>query len=69
MKTKDKKTFEVDIAVTLFITKEVLAEDEDEAQSVAEHSIKTGTVMDAWQSGDCEIESHEVRNLDDEDDE
>jgi len=58
MKTKNKKkTFEVDIAVTLFITKEVEAEDEDEAQSIAEHSIKTGTVMDAWQSGDCEIES------------
>jgi len=64
MKTKDKKkTFEVDIAVTLFITKEVEAEDADEAQSIAEHSIKTGTVMDAWQSGDCEIESHELREV------
>ena len=64
MKTKDKKkTFEVDIAVTLFITKEVEAEDEDEAQSIAEHSIKTGTVMDAFQSGDCEIECHELREV------
>ena len=63
MKTKDKKTFEVDIAVTLFITKEVEAEDEDSAQSIAENSIKTGTVMDAWQSGDCEIESHEIREV------
>ena len=64
MKTKDeKKVFEVDIAVTLFLTKEVEAEDADEAQSIAEHSIKTGTVMDAWQSGDYEIESHELREV------
>jgi len=64
MKTKDKKkTFEVDIAVTLFITKEVEAEDEDSAQSIAEHSIKTSTIIDAFQSGDCEIESHELREV------
>ena len=63
MKQENKKTFEVDIAVTLFITQEVEAEDEDEAQSIAEHSIKTGTVMDAWQSGDYEIESHELREV------
>jgi hypothetical protein len=63
MKTKDKKTFEVDIAVTLFITKEVEAEDADSAQSIAEHSIKTSTIIDAFQSGDCEIESHELREV------
>jgi len=64
MKTKNKKkTFEVDIAVTLFLTKEVEAEDGDEAQSIAEHSIKTSIVMDAWQSGDYEIEGHEVREV------
>ena len=64
MKIKDKKkTFEVDIAVTLFITQEVEAEDADEAQSIAEHSIKTSTIIDAFQSGDCEIESHELREV------
>ena len=64
MKTKNKKkTFEVDIAVTLFFTKEIQAEDEDAAQSIAEHSMKTGEVIDAFQSGDCEIESHELRNV------
>ena len=63
MKTKDKKTFEVDIAVTLFITKEVEAEDADSAQSIAENSIKTSTIIDAFQSGDCEIESHELREV------
>jgi len=63
MKTKDKKTFEVDIAVTLFLTKEIEAEDEDEAQRIAEDSVKTGEVMDAFQSGDCEIESHELREV------
>ena len=58
MKTENKKkTFEVDIAVTLFLTKEIEAEDEDEAQRIAEDSVKTGEVMDAFQSGDCEIES------------
>ena len=63
MNTEDKKTFEVDIAVTLFLTKEIEAEDEDEAQSIAEDSVKTGEVMDAFQSGDCEIESHELREV------
>ena len=57
MKEENKRTFEVDIAVTLFITQEVEAEDEDSAQSIAEHSVKTSIVMDAWQSGDYEIES------------
>jgi len=64
MKTENKKkTFEVDIAVTLFLTKEIEAEDEDEAQRIAEDSVKTGEVIDAFQSGDCEIESHELRNV------
>lgn len=57
MKQENKRTFEVDIAVTLFITQEVEAEDEDQAQEIAEQSIKTGTVMNAWECGDCEIES------------
>ena len=57
MKEENKRTFEVDIAVTLFITQEVEAEDEDSAQSIAEQSVKTSIVMDAWQSGDYEIES------------
>ena len=63
MNTEDKKTFEVDVAVTLFLTKEIEAEDEDEAQRIAEDSVKTGEVMDAFQSGDCEIESHELREV------
>ena len=64
MKTENKKkTFEVDIAVTLFLTKEIEAEDEDEAQRIAEDSVKTGEVIDAFQSGDCEIESHELRDV------
>jgi len=57
MKEENKRTFEVDIAVTLFITQEVEATDEDEAQRIAEDSIKTGTVMNAWECRDCEIES------------
>ena len=57
MKQENKRTFEVDVAVTLFLTKEIEAEDEDEAQRIAEDSVKTGEVMDAFQSGDCEIES------------
>ena len=57
MKEENKKTFEVDIAVTLFITQEVEAEDEDQAQEIAEQSVKTSIVMNAWECGDCEIES------------
>ena len=63
MKQENKRTFEVDVAVTLFLTKEIEAEDEDEAQRIAEDSVKTGEVMDAFQSGDCEIESHELREV------
>ena len=54
---KEKRTFEVDLLVALFITKEIEADSEDEAIEIAEGSVKTGEVMDAFQSGDCEIES------------
>jgi len=54
---KEKRTYEVDLLVALFITKEVEADSEDEAIQIAEGSVKTGEVMDAFQSGDCQIEN------------
>jgi len=54
---KEKRTYEVDLLVALFITKEVEADSEDEAVQIAEGSVKTSNVIDAFQSGDCEIEN------------
>ena len=36
---KTKRKYEVDLLVALFITKEIEAEDEDEAQRIAEESL------------------------------
>jgi len=51
-----KKTFDVDVLVTLFIRKTVTATDEEEATQLAENSIKLDTVTKAFQNGDSEIE-------------
>ena len=63
---KEKRTFEVDLLVALFITKEIEADSEDEAIEIAEGSVKTGEVMDAFQSGDSEIESQGCTELEEE---
>jgi len=66
MKQENKRKYEVDVAVTLFLTKEIEAEDEDEAQRIAEESVDTGEVMHAFQSGDSEIESQGCTELEEE---
>jgi len=66
MKQANKRTYEVDVAVTLFLTKEIEAEDADEAQRIAEESVDTGEVMHAFQSGDSEIESQGCTELEEE---
>lgn len=60
---KTKRKFEVDVLVALFLTKEIEAEDEDEANKIAEESVDTSEVMNAFQSGDCEIESQGCTEL------
>ena len=55
-KTIAKKKFDVDVLVALFIRKTVTAEDEEEANQIAENSIKLDHVIKAYQNGDSEIE-------------
>ena len=64
MKTKNKKkTFEVNVAVTFFLTQTVEATDEFEAGNIAADSVDRKTIMTAWDSGDYEIESHDCEEV------
>jgi hypothetical protein len=48
--------YTVDIAVTLFLQKEVTAGDEDEANQMAEDGISLSDVTEAYNNGECETE-------------
>ena len=50
------KKYTVNVAVTLFLEREVLAGDEEEAHQMAEDGITTRDVTKAFDSGDSEIE-------------
>jgi len=66
-KKQTKKTFEVDVLVSCFITKEVTATNEEEAHKLAEDSIDLKTITQSWKNGDFEIECHGLNEDDDED--
>jgi len=48
--------YTVDVAVTIFLQKEVTAGDEDEANQMAEDGISLNDVTKAYNNGECEIE-------------
>ena len=55
-KKNNKKTFDVDVLVALFIRKTVTAKNEEEANKKAEDSINFDVVQEAYDNGDVEIE-------------
>ena len=66
MKAKSKtknKTYEVNVAVTFFLTQKVEATDEFEAGNIAADSVDRKTIMTAWDNGDYEIESHDSEEV------
>ena len=48
--------YTVDVAVTIFLQKEVTAGDEDEANQMAEDGISLSDVTKAYNNGECETE-------------
>ena len=48
--------YTVDVAVTVFLQKEVTAGDEDEANQMAEDGISLSDVTKAYNNGECETE-------------
>jgi hypothetical protein len=48
--------YTVDVAVTIFLQKEVTAADEEEANQMAEDGISLSDVTKAYNNGECEIE-------------
>jgi len=48
--------YTVDVAVTIFLQKEVTAGDEGEANQMAEDGISLSDVTKAYNNGECEIE-------------
>ena len=50
------KKYTVDVAVTLFLEREVLADSEEEAHQLAEDGIDSKVVHKAFEDGDYEIE-------------
>jgi len=51
-----KNKYTVDVAVTIFLQKEVTAGDEGEANQMAEDGISLSDVTKAYNNGECEIE-------------
>ena len=51
-----KNKYTVDVAVTIFLQKEVTAGDEGEANQMAEDGISLNDVTKAYNNGECEIE-------------
>jgi hypothetical protein len=51
-----KNKYTVDVAVTIFLQKEVTAGDEGEANQMAEDGICLNDVTKAYNNGECEIE-------------
>ena len=51
-----KNKYTVDVAVTVFLQKEVTADDEGEANQMAEDGISLSDVTKAYNNGECEIE-------------
>lgn len=48
--------YTIDVAVTIFLQKEVTATDEGEANQMAEDGISLNDVTKAYNNGECEIE-------------
>ena len=48
--------YTVDVAVTVFLQKEVTAGDEGEAHQMAEDGISLSDVTKAYNNGECEVE-------------
>ena len=48
--------YTVDVAVTVFLQKEVTADDEGEANQMAEDGISLSDVTKAYNNGECEVE-------------
>ena len=51
-----KNKYTVDVAVTVFLQKEVTAGDEGEPHQMAEDGISLSDVTKAYNNGECEVE-------------